>query len=175
LFASWRDGGLTRSAPDIDAGVLQILMPGLAKEFPDATTAQVAIDAELPPVVHATPGGPADLQVDLGDLMIDVSIDGKRVLRFGALLTLSLDLVPMNGALMPTVVDTKAKVALLDERYDGSDAALEQAVEVQIGAAASKLLGDGAAIALPDLPGLGAPTDVTPDMGGRFLHVKLAP
>ena len=79
----------------------------------------------------------------------------------------------MNGALQPMVVDTHAKVSLLDERYDGSDAALEQAVELQIGSAASKLLGDGAAIALPAIPGLGAPIDVTPDPGGRFLRVKL--
>lgn len=175
LFASWRDGGLTRTAPDIDAGVLQILMPGLATEFPDATAAQVAIDAELPAYVRATPDGPGDLQIELGDLMINVSIDGKPVLRFGTQLTLALVLTPMNGALVPSVVDTKATVALLDERYDGSDEALEQAVALQIGSAATKLLGDGAAIALPDLPGLGAPVDVTPDPGGRFLHVKLAP
>lgn len=173
LFASWRDSGLARTAPDIDAGVLQILMPGLAKEFPDATTAQVAIDAELPPIVHATPNGPGDLEIVLGDLMIDVTIEGKHVLRFGTELTLELTLTPMNGALVPTVVDTNASVALLDERYDGPDDALEQAVQVQIGSAATKLLGDGAAIALPDLPGLGAPTDVTPDAGGRFLHIKL--
>jgi hypothetical protein len=175
LFASWRDGGLTRTAPDIDAGILQILMPGLAKEFPDATAAQVAIDAELPPLVRATPAGPGDLQIELGDLMIDVSIEGKRVLRFGTQLTLALELAPSGNALVPTIVDTQAKVWLLDERYDGSDDALEQAVQSQIGSAASKLLGDGAAIALPDLPGLGAPTGVTPDAGGRFLHVKLAP
>jgi hypothetical protein len=173
LFASWRDSGLARTAPDIDAGVLQILMPGLAKEFPDATTAQVAIDAELPPIVHATPDGPGDLEIVLGDLMIDVTIDGKHVLKFGTELTLELTLTPMNGALVPMVVDTKASVALLDERYDGPDDALEQAVQVQIGSAATKLLGDGAAIALPDLPGLGAPIDVTPDAGGRFLHIKL--
>ncbi|HUS27455.1 MAG TPA: hypothetical protein VMZ53_03070 [Kofleriaceae bacterium] len=173
LFASWRDNGLTRTAPDIDAGILQVLMPGLAKEFPDATTAQVWIEAELPPLVRVTPEAAADLSVELGDLMIDVSIDGKRVLRFGAVLTLSLDLTPMNGALVPAVVDTKATVALLDERHDGPDAALEQAVQVQIGSAASKLLGDGAAIALPSLPGLGAPVAVTPDAGGRYLRIKL--
>jgi hypothetical protein len=64
---------------------------------------------------------------------------------------------------------------LLDERYDGSDDALEQAVQLQIGTAASALLADGAAIALPDLPGLGAPVDVTADPGGRYLHLSLAP
>ena len=173
LFASWRDGGLTRPASDIDAGILQILMPGLAKEFPDALIAQVAIDAELPPLVRATPDGPGDLEIELGDLMIDVSIDGTRILRFGTVLTLVLELEPKDGALVPRVVDTRAKVALLDERHDGTDAALEQAVELQIGSAAATLLGDGAAIALPDLPGLGAPIDVIPDAGGRFLRVKL--
>lgn len=175
LFASWRDGGLARVGPDIDAGVLQILMPGLAKEFPDATVAKVAIDAELPPLVRATPQGPGDLQVELGDLMIDVTIEDKHVLRFGTVLTLALDLTPQDGALVPTVVETHATVALLDERYDGSDAALEQAVELQIGSAASKLLGDGAAIALPALPGLGAPVEVTADAGGRYLRIRLAP
>lgn len=175
LFASWRDGGLARTAPDIDAGILQILMPGLAKEFPDATLAQVAIDAELPPYVRATPAGPGDLGVELGDLMITISIDGTRVLRFGAHLTLALELVPQDGALVPSVVDTQAKVSLLDERHDGVDEALEQAVQSQLGAAAAKLLDGGAAIALPDLPGLGAPVDVTADAGGRFLHIKLAP
>jgi hypothetical protein len=173
LFAAWRDGGLARTAPDIDAGVLQILMPGLAKEFPDATVANVVIDAELPPVVRATPQGPGDLQVELGDLMIEIKIEGTRVLRFGTVLTLALELTPQNGALVPSVVETHATVALIDERYDGSDDALEQAVELQIGSAASKLLGDGAAIALPALPGLGAPVDVTADAGGRFLHIRL--
>ncbi len=175
LFASWRDGGLTRAAPDIDAGVLQILMPGLDTEFPDANVAQVAIDAELPPYVRATPDGPGDLQIELGDLMIEISIENTRILRFGAQLTIALDLTPQDGALVPTVIDTQAQVALLDERYDGSDDALEQAVQLQIGSAASKLLDGGAAIALPDLPGLGAPVEVVPDAGGRFLRVKLAP
>jgi hypothetical protein len=175
LFASWRDAGLARTAPDIDAGVLQILMPGLAKEFPDATVASVAIDAELPAYVRATPQGPGDLDVDLGDLMITITIEGKQVLRFSTVLTLALELKPDAGALKPMVVETRAKVALIDERYDGTDEALEQAVELQIGSAAAQLLGDGAAIALPALPGLGAPIDVTADAGGRYLRIRLAP
>jgi hypothetical protein len=76
---------------------------------------------------------------------------------------------------MPKVLDTKATVALIDELYDAPDDALEQAVQSQIGNTASQLLGGAAAIALPDLPGLGAPLDVTPDAGGRFLHVTLQP
>jgi len=77
------------------------------------------------------------------------------------------------GKLAPKVVDTKADVALLDEMFDAPSDALEQAVALKIGDAAAQLLGDGAALSLPDLPGLGAPVDVTPDAGGRFLHVKL--
>jgi hypothetical protein len=173
LFASWRDNGLSKPAPDIDAGILQVLVPGINKEFPDATTAQIAIDAELPPLVRVTPNAMGKLQIELGDLMIDISIEGKRVLRFGADLTLVLDLAAQDGALVPSVVDTQATVSLLDERHDGPDTALEQAVQSQIGSAASKLLGDNASIALPSLPGLGAPVAVTPDAGGRYLRVQL--
>ncbi len=175
LHASWRDGGLTRPAPDADVSIIQIQIPELAREFPDGTIAQIHIDAELPPLVRATPDGPADLRVELGDLMISLSMSGKPILEFGATLVLALDLVPMDGALMPTVVESSATVVLLDERHDGNDAALEEAIRVKIGATAAQLLGDGAAIALPDLPGLGAPTDVLADPGGRFLRVKLAP
>lgn len=172
LFASWRDGGLTRAAPDTDISVPQILVPELADNF-TTSTAQIAIDAELPPLVTGTPMGPGDLDVELGDLMVDITLEGKRVFRFGVDLTLALDLVPMAGKLVPTVVDTHAKVVLLDELYDGPDEALEQAIGVQIGKTAASLLDDSAAIALPDLPGLGAPMAVTPDAGGRYLHVKL--
>ena len=172
LFASWKDGGMTRAAPDTDISVLQILVPELYDNF-STSMAQIAIDAELPPLVTATPMGPSDLEVELGDLMVDINLEGKRVFRFGVNLTLLLDLVPTAGKLVPTVVDTKATVALLDELYDGPDAALEQAIGVKLGATAASLLGDSSAIALPDLPGLGAPISVTPDAGGRFLHIKL--
>jgi hypothetical protein len=175
LFAAWRDNGLARSAPDIDAGILQILVPGLGKEFPDATTAQIAIDAELPPYVRATPDGPGDLAIEMGDLMIQISIEGTKVLRFGAHLTLALDLTAMDGKLVPSVVDTVAKVVLLDERHDGTDEALETAVQSQLGPAAAKLLDGGVAIALPDIPGLGKPVAVSADPAGRFLHVQLTP
>src|SRR5262249_24961081 len=100
---------------------------------------------------------------------------GDRVFRFGVHLTLAVELVPMAGKLSPKVVGSTADGALLDELLDGPDDALEQAVKLKIGDAAAQLLGDGAALALPDLPGLGAPADVTPDAGGRYLHIKLAP
>jgi hypothetical protein len=63
-------------------------------------------------------------------------------------------------------------VTLLGERYDAPDDALEDAVKLKIGDAASELLG-GAALSLPSLPGLGAPVDVQPDAGGRYLHIRL--
>lgn len=175
LFASWRDGGLTRALSDADISVLQILVPELVDRFPTSSTAQVTIDAELPPLVRATPGGPGDLRVEIGDLMIDLTVEGKRIFRFGIVLTMSLELVPVDGKLLPMVIDATAKAALLDELYDGPDAALEAAVQVQIGKLAASLLGASAAIALPELPGVGSPTAVTADVGGRFLHVTLGP
>jgi hypothetical protein len=175
LFSAWRDGGMTRDAPDVDVGVLQVLLPGLYERHPDATSAQVAIDGELPALVRATPEGPGDLRVELGDLMVSISVEGERVLKFGVVLQLELELQPVAGGLSPKVIDSHARVALLDELLDGSDAALEQAVQLQIGGSAAKLLGDGTVLALPELPGLGSPSDVTPDAGGRFVHVKLAP
>ena len=172
LYASWRDGGLARNATDVDIGILQILMPQLYDRWPEATHAQVAIDAELPPLVRASTTT-NDMTIELADLMVTLSVEGTMILKFNVGLTLVLDLVPMAGKLSPKVIDTKAEVTLVDELYDGNDAALEQAVGSQIGGAASNLLGDSAAIALPDLPGLGAPVDVVPDPGGRFLRIKL--
>ena len=172
LYASWRDGGLARAANDVDIGVLQILMPELLDRWPNATHAQVTIDGELPPLVRASTGM-NDMTIELADLMVDLSVEGTRILRFNVGLRLVLDLVPKDGKLAPKVIETTAEVALLDELYDGPDAALEQAVQTQIGGAAAGLLGDSAAIALPALPGLGAPTDVVPDAGGRFLRIKL--
>jgi hypothetical protein len=172
LYAAWRDGGLVRPGPDVDIGALEALIPGLYDRHPNATSAQVTIDAELPPLVRAG-SGDTDLTVELGDVMVDVCVEGERILRFGVLLSLSLSLEPQSGKLVPHVVDATAQVALLDELLDGPDDALEQAVQLQLGSAAASLLGDGAAIALPALPGLGPPTDVVPASGGRFVRVKL--
>src|SRR5436853_6308234 len=116
---------MTRAAPDTDISVLEILTPKLQDQF-TTSMAQITVDAELPPVVTATPMGPSDLKVELGDMMVDISLEGTRVFRFGVNLTLLLDLVPMQGKLVPTVVDTMSKVVLLDELYDGPDEALEQ-------------------------------------------------
>ncbi len=172
LFASWRAGGLSRPGPDTDIGLLNILVPELETEF-STTVAQVMFDGELPPLVTATPDGPGKLRVQLGDVMLDMTLDDKRVFRFGMILTLDLELTPMDGKLVPSVVATDADVWLLDERFDGPDEGLEAAVRLKVGDAVKDLLGANAAIALPDLPGLGAPKTVTVDPGGRFLRVGL--
>lgn len=172
LFSSWKAGGLTRTAPDADISILQVLVPELYDNF-TTSMAQVKIDAELPPLVTATPDGPGDLKIEIGDLMVDLELEGKRVFRFGVVLTLALDLTPVDGKLVPMVVGSSAQVSLLDERFDGPDAAIEIAIAAKIGGVAAELIGPDSAIALPDLPGLGAPKTVTVDPGGRFLRVGL--
>lgn len=171
LFASWKAGGLSRPAPDADISILSILVPEL-DNF-STQIAQVAIDSELPPLVTATPDGPGMLRVQLGDMMVDMSLDDTRVFRFGVNLTLDLNLAPVDGKLVPSVVHSDADVWLLDERYDGPDAGLESAVGLKVGDVAGDILGANAAIALPALPGLGAPTTIAVDPGGRFLRIGL--
>ncbi len=173
LFAAWRDGGLAQAnVQEVDLGLIGLLMPALVERFPDARTVAVSIDGELPPLVRATPDAASDLRVEIGDLMLDLTVDGERIFRFGVRLTLELDLVPVDGALVPTLLASDAEVILLDELLDGPDDALEDAVALKLGDAAASLLA-GAALTLPELPGLGAPVDVTADAAGRFLHVTL--
>jgi hypothetical protein len=122
--------------------------------------------------VRATADAGGDLRVEIGDLMLDLSIDEVPLFRFGVHLRLELDLVPQGGALVPTVIDSEAEVVLLDEFTDAPDDALEDAVALEIGDAAAELLG-GATLSLPELPGMGTPAEVTPDAGGRFLHIRM--
>ncbi len=177
LFSAWRDGGLARAnVKQVDLGLITALARDLQPMFPDGGMADVSIDGELPPVVHGSAlpaaAGVGDLRVEIGDLMLTISANGTELFRFGVRLTLDLDLVPQNGTLVPMVVATSSEVSLVGEIVDGPDAALEEAVQSQIAGAADALLA-GASLSLPDVPGLGTPIDVTPDKGGRFLHVKL--
>jgi hypothetical protein len=172
LFSSWKAGGLSRPGPDADISILQVLVPELYDNYSTAM-AQITIDGELPPLVSATPDGPGDLKVQIGDMMVDLTLEDDRVFRFGVILTLSLELTPEGGKLVPSVVDSQAQVWLLDERYDGPDEALETAIAAKVAGVAGELIGADAAIALPDLPGLGAPTTVSVDPGGRFLRIGL--
>jgi hypothetical protein len=173
LFGAWRDGGLVRAnVKQIDLGLITALARDLQPMFPDGGTADVSIAGELPPVVRASTIAGADLHVELGDLMLTIRAQDTELFRFGVHLTLELALEPQGGALVPKVVSTTSEVSLLGEIVDGPDEALEQAVQSQLGDAAAQLLG-GAAITLPDVPGLGAPKDVTPDPGGRYVRVTL--
>jgi hypothetical protein len=173
LFSAWRDGGLARpDVQQVELSLIGLLVPELRELFPDAEYVDVSIDGELPPLVRAVSASGGDLTVDIGDLMLDLAIEGTPVFRFNVHLTLDLDLVPMDGSLVPTVIETTSEVFLIDEAIDGPDAALEDAVALKIGDAAADLL-SGASLKLPELPGLGAPVDVVPDAGGRFLHISL--
>lgn len=177
LFSAWRAGGLHKDdLQQVDLGLLEALARDLEPMYPDGGIGHVFIDGELPPVVRASntaAGEMGDLHVELGDLMLTIKDDaGVELFRFGVHLSLDLDLVAQDGKLVPMVAYTSSEVSLLGEIVDGPDGALEEAVQSQLGGAASSLLGN-ASLALPDVPGLGTPTDVTPDKGGRFVHVKL--
>jgi hypothetical protein len=173
LFSAWRAGGLEKAnVQQVELGLIGLLVPELTEAYPGVEFVDVSIDGELPPIVRATAEGGGDLRVEIGDLMLRLTIGDDEVFRFGVHLVLDLDLVPDGTALVPTVLGSDATVTLLGERYDAPDDALEDAVKLKIGDAASALLG-GASLSLPALPGLGAPADVKPDDGGRFLHITL--
>ncbi len=173
LFAAWQDGGLAKPAvEEVETDVLALVAPELGLRYPSGTKAIVNLDGELPPYVRATPGGAGDLKVEIGDLMLDLVVGEDRLFRVGAVLRLDLELVPMDGKLVPTVVGTEATAHVLDELYDGVDDLLESVIATKVGATATSLL-SGAALSLPELPGLGTPIDVTPDDGGRFVRIRM--
>jgi hypothetical protein len=172
LFSSWRAGGLHKAGvQQVDFSLISLIAPDLDGMFPDDARVDVDIDGELPPVVSASPVAGADLRIDLGDLMVDLSVQGQHLFRLGARVTLDLDLVPQDGGLGPTVVATTSEVHLLDEIVDAPDAALETAVQSKLADSAAQLVA-GAKLVLPEIPGLGAPVGVTPDVGGRFLRIR---
>ncbi|HUQ07622.1 MAG TPA: hypothetical protein VM261_34245 [Kofleriaceae bacterium] len=173
LFAAWQDGGLTKpGVEEVETDVLALVAPEIGLRYPSGTKAIVNLDGDLPPYVRATPGGTGDLKVEIGDLVLDLVVGEDRLFRVGAVLRLDLELVPMDGKLVPTVVGSEATAHVLDELYDGTDDLLETVIATKVGSTATSLL-SGAAIALPQLPGLGTPADVTPDAGGRFVRIRM--
>lgn len=173
LFAAWQDGGLTKpGVEEVETDVLALVAPEIGLRYPSGTKATVNLDGDLPPYVRATPGGTGDLKVEIGDLMLDLVVGEDRLFRVGAVLRLDLDLVPMDGKLVPTVVGSEATAHVLDELYDGTDDLLETVIATKVGSTAASLL-SGAALSLPELPGLGTPTDVQPDAGGRFVRIRM--
>lgn len=173
LYSSWIGGGLARAGvQQVELSLLTLLVPELDGIYPADAVVDVAIDGELPPVVTVSPEPDADLRVDIGDLMLTLSVGDDVLFRLGARVTLDLDLVPMDGGLVPTVVRSTSEVHLLDEVADAPDLALEDAVNLKLADSAASLLG-GATLTLPEIPGLGAPVSVTPDAGGRYLRIFL--
>ncbi len=173
LFAAWQDGGLTKLGVEtVESDVLALVAPEIGLRYPSGTDVLVNLDGDLPAYVRATPGGMGDLKVEIGDLMLDLVVGEDRLFRVGAVLRLDLDLVPVDGKLVPTVVGTEATAHVLDELYDGNDDLLESVIATKVGSTASALL-SGAALSLPELPGLGAPADVTPDAGGRYVRIRM--
>lgn len=169
LFSSWRAGGLDKAdVQTVDFGLLSLLARDLEGRYPADALVSVSISGELPPLVTTSPV--ADLRIELADVMLDLVIEGERLFRLNARLTLDLDLVPDAGELVPTVVAVESEVHLVDEIVDAPDGALESAVQGKLSDSAESLLG-GARLALPAIPGLGAPMDVTADPGGRWLHI----
>ncbi len=173
LFSAWRKNALTRmNVQQVDFSLLSLIARDLVGRHPDDAKVDISIDGELPPVVSASPMAGADLRIDIGDLMLTLAVGDDRLFRFGARVTLDLDLVPDSGSLVPTLVAVSSEVHLLDEVVDGDDAALEAAVQSKLGDSAAGLLA-GAKLTLPTIPGLGAPMDVTADPGGRYVHIHM--
>lgn len=176
LFSAWGAGGLRReNVAQADFALLGEIVPVLKQRHPKATTVDVAIDAELPPVATVSPESGADLRVDLGDLMLVLSVEGEIAFRLGARVTLDLALEPTGRALAPAVVKVGSQVHLVWGLV-GTDRDVTTAIETVVGQkleqAAPMLLG-GATLGLPAIPGLGAPVDVTAEPGERFLRVRM--
>jgi hypothetical protein len=177
-FSMWRDGVFDLTQEDaFEVGLLALLIREISEAFPDAEFADIAVDAELPFLVRGAPDVEgADLRVEVGDLMIRVSIEGTEVLHLGMHAVMDIDFVARDGQMVPTVVDSQIDVTLLGELFDGKDDSIEGIIEVGIGQAMDQFLGGGGVGGLPEvIPGLGRILDVTPDAGGRYLRVAFDP
>ncbi len=176
LFSIWRAGGISGSdSSTLQFGLLALLAPDLAGRYPDETPVEIKISAELPPLVRAADPAAGDLVVEIGDLMVDLSVQGQQLFRIGLFLMATVDLTPMGAMLKPEVKAVQARVHVLDEPVaDIDDMALEGAVQSQLDAAARRLFGD-TAFALPNLGVTLRPRDVTADPGGRYLRIPLDP
>lgn len=178
MFSLWRGGGLSgESSGDITTGLLGLLVPEIADLYPGDTPVTVGIDGLLPPIVRAAaPESGGDLLVDIGDLIIDLSVDGDLLFEMSAAVHLTLDLQNQDGTIKPVIIDSSAEVVVLDEPVaDVDDALLQAAVASQIGGQADALLGD-TGFGLPDFGGISlVPQDAVPEPGGRYVRVTLAP
>ncbi|MCC7535989.1 MAG: hypothetical protein IT379_07240 [Deltaproteobacteria bacterium] len=174
FFAIWRAGGLETEVNDqIEFGLLGLLVPDLRDRYPADTPVTIAIQAHLPPVVRAAEPGMGDLIVEIGDLMIELKVGDELLFRIGILVRLTVELMPVEGRLIPMVTGTTSEAHLLDEPIaDVDDAVLEGAVGGMVGGAAGAFFGEEG-FALPDLGFPINPRDVVAEPGGRFLRLVL--
>jgi len=179
LFSAWRGGGLDgEDIAEVDMALLAMLNRDLEELFPTSPPISVSMAGHLPPYVRAVEpvDGEAtgDLVLEIGNMDLLLDVDGQRLFRVGSQLELTLDLVPDGAGLRPEVVNIESVAHVLEEPLvDIDDAALAEAVRLQIGMVASDLLGDDTVISLPEVGGAMSPTDAVPVPGGRFIEVSL--
>jgi hypothetical protein len=180
VFSAWRAGALSRrGVMDVDVGTLALFAPRLRTLYDTSQRVTIDIDGELPPMVRAarvegeiTGGG--DIVLDIGQLDLVMRVGDEVLFRIGNVLRITVELSAEAGALRPRVLDVQATSWVEDEPVvDARDEPLARIIQERIGASAAGLIG-GSAIELPDLGGVPlTPTDVTPDPGGRYVHVGL--
>ena len=179
LFSAWRAGGLeSEGIAEVDMALLAMLNRDLEDLFPTSPPISVSMSGNLPPVVRAieVEEGEADgdLLLEIGGMDLLLEVDGQLLFRVGSQLELTLELVPEGSGLRPVVVNVESVAYVLEEPLvDVDDAALAEAVRLQIGMVADGLLGDDTVIALPEVGGSMSPTDAVPVPGGRFIQVSL--
>lgn len=173
LFSAWRAGALEDDAvEEIPLDTLTIVVPDLRGLYPAGTMGRIGIDGQMPPLVRAAVTGEGDLVLELGELHLTISAGSDLLFRIGAVIRMTLELVPEGAALRPEVANVTADTWIIEEPVvDADEELLNAAVQLQIGDAASALLGD-ATIGLPDIGGTLTPTDVTP-AGPRYLEINL--
>ncbi|HUS63997.1 MAG TPA: hypothetical protein VMZ28_05600 [Kofleriaceae bacterium] len=177
-FSMWRDGVFdVEQEGAFEVGLLALLIRELTEAFPDAELADIAVAGELPFLVRAAPDVEgADLRVEVGDLMVRISIEGQEVLHIGLHVRMDVDFVAQDGQMVPTVVGSLIEATVLGEMFDSNDDSIEGVIELGIEQAMDQFLGGGGVGGLPEvIPGLGRILDVTPDAGGRYLRVAFEP
>jgi hypothetical protein len=175
LFASWKGGGLNNaSVMQVDVSLLALLAPGLIGRYPDGTMADVAIHADLPPVIHAATPGMGDMTLELGDLMIDLKVQDELLFRLGANVKVTMELMPSGSQLTPMVTSVDTSCHLLEAPIaDIADDVIENVINGKIKDAAPMLVGN-APITLPQIGTITlTPRDVVAEAGGRYLRLPL--
>lgn len=177
MYSLWTAGTFHREVEGmLTVGTIALVAPDLGERYCDDTPVTIAINGVIPPYVHAADPGAGDLVVELGDLQIDLVVEGELLLGLGANVVVTLELTPQGTALLPEVVGLEVESYVRSEPMaDVPDELVLGFVDTQFGEQVDALLGDGGF----ELPALGGmvltPTDVVAEPGGRFMRVSLAP